>query len=104
MFERLTYFNFFFLNSIVFLQTYCGFYKQEVERHLVDVELMFYEMGYKKMPDGLLVLTGPLCMDQVGNVSRDALLAYVECQVIKSYVCLLNNCLCINLLYFTDYE
>lgn len=40
-------------------------------------------MGYKLLPNQTLVLDGPICPDQVTNVSRDALTAYVECQIMK---------------------
>lgn len=53
---------------------------------------MFIAMGYTKVGNDQLVLKGQLCMDQVANVSRDALLAYVECQVTVAYI-LLDNCI-----------
>lgn len=43
---------------------------------------MFEAMGYNLLPNHSLVLEGPICPDQVTNVSRDAMTAYVECQVI----------------------
>lgn len=36
------------------------------------------------LPNQTLVLEGPICPDQVTNVSRDAMAAYVECQVSES--------------------
>lgn len=41
---------------------------------------MFEAMGYTLLPNHILVLEGPICPDQVTNVSRDAMTAYVECQ------------------------
>lgn len=44
---------------------------------------MFEAMGYSLLPNHTLVLDGPICPDQVTNVSRDAMTAYVECQVVS---------------------
>lgn len=41
-------------------------------------------MGYTMLPNQTLVLEGAICPDQVTNVSRDAMAAYVECQVSKN--------------------
>lgn len=69
--------------SSVDTQTYSGFYQQEIHSHLCDADLMFKEMGYRHQPNGTLLLKGTPCLDQVANVSRDALIAYVECQIIS---------------------
>lgn len=42
---------------------------------------MFEAMGYIMMSDHTLSLDGSICPDRVTNVSRDAMTAYVECQV-----------------------
>lgn len=63
------------------LQTYCGFYKHQIEANLVGAEIMFEIMGYKHYSNGVLILEGPICPDTVTNVSKDCLIAYVECQV-----------------------
>lgn len=47
----------------------------------MNAEKMFEAMGYTLLPNHTLVLDGPICPDQVTNVSRDAMTAYVECQV-----------------------
>lgn len=60
---------------------YSGFYIHHIETNLVGGELMFEIMGYKHVGNGMLVLDGPICPDRVANISRDALVAYVECQV-----------------------
>lgn len=60
---------------------YSGYYQHEVKANLVDAERMFEAMGYTLLPNQTLVLDGPICPDQVTNVSRDAMTAYVECQV-----------------------
>lgn len=60
---------------------YSGFYQHEIANNLKDAELLFVEMGYKLLPNQTLLLVGPICPDQVSNVSRDAMTAYVECQV-----------------------
>jgi spermatogenesis-associated protein 2 len=62
---------------------YSGFYQHEIRNNLLDAERIFIAMGYKLMPNQTLVLDGPICPDQVTNVSRDALTAYVECQIMK---------------------
>lgn len=46
---------------------------------------MFEAMGYTLLPNHTLILEGPICPDQVTNVSRDAMTAYVECQVSKIF-------------------
>lgn len=60
---------------------YSGYYQYEVSANLVGAEKLFEAMGYTLLPDQTLVLDGPICPDQVTNVSRDAMTAYVECQV-----------------------
>lgn len=60
---------------------YSGYYQYEVAANLVGAEKLFEAMGYTLLPDQTLVLDGPICPDQVTNVSRDAMAAYVECQV-----------------------
>lgn len=60
---------------------YSGYYQHEVKANLIDAQKMFEAMGYTLLPNQTLVLDGPICPDQVTNVSRDAMTAYVECQV-----------------------
>lgn len=60
---------------------YSGFYVHNIDANLVGAEIMFEIMGYKHTEDCVMVLDGPVCPDRVTNVSRDALMAYVECQV-----------------------
>uniref|UniRef100_A0A182YNR6 Uncharacterized protein n=1 Tax=Anopheles stephensi TaxID=30069 RepID=A0A182YNR6_ANOST len=82
---------FFFVNSFIsdrFLplltfQMYSGFYQHEIAANLVNAEKLFQAMGYQLMPNKTLVLDGPICPDQVMNVARDAITAYVECQMMK---------------------
>ncbi|RZC36551.1 tamozhennic [Asbolus verrucosus] len=66
------------------VKTYCGFYKHQIEANLVGAEIMFEAMGYKHCSNGVLVLEGPICPDTVANVSKDCLIAYVECQILKA--------------------
>lgn len=47
----------------------------------MDAELMFEALGYTNIGNGLLVLDGPVCVDRAMDVSKDCLVAYVECQV-----------------------
>jgi spermatogenesis-associated protein 2 len=80
---------------------YSGYYQHEIKANLVDPEKLFEAMGYKLMPNQTLVLEGAICpgnwvkfiffslfyeffiiqTDQVTNVARDAMAAYVECEV-----------------------
>lgn len=63
------------------IKPYSGFYKHEIEANLVGAEIMFEVMGYKHIGDMVMYLEGPICPDRVANVSRDSLVAFVECQV-----------------------
>ncbi|CRL07141.1 CLUMA_CG020136, isoform A [Clunio marinus] len=65
------------------IKLYSGFYHHEIKSNLMDAEKLFIAMGYTLLPNQTLVLDGPICPDQVTNVSRDALTAYVECQIMK---------------------
>lgn len=63
---------------------YSGFYQHEIKNNLMDAENLFIAMGYRlDMDRQTLILDGPICPDQVTNVSRDALTAFVECQIMK---------------------
>lgn len=62
---------------------YSGFYQHEIKSNLIDADKLFEAMGYKQFSNQILMLDGPICPDQVTNVSRDAMAAYVECQVIN---------------------
>ncbi|XP_055917342.1 protein tamozhennic [Eupeodes corollae] len=65
------------------IKMYSGFYQHEIKSNLVDAEKLFEAMGYRQISNQILVLDGPICPDQVTNVSRDAMAAYVECQIMK---------------------
>lgn len=65
------------------LRIYSGYYKHEVEANLIGAELMFESMGYKHTGLGVLTLEGPIDPDKVSSVSRDAIVAFVECQILK---------------------
>lgn len=67
----------------VFVQMYSGFYHHEIKSNLLDAEKLFEAMGYRQVSEEILVLDGPICPDQVTNVSRDAMAAYVECQIME---------------------
>ncbi|XP_046396790.1 protein tamozhennic isoform X2 [Ischnura elegans] len=64
------------------MKLYSGFYKYEVETNLIGAEVMFELMGYRKVGAGAMSLEGPIDPDRVASVSRDALFAYVECQIL----------------------
>lgn len=66
------------------LKTYSGFYKHQVEANLIGAEKLFEAMGYRYYGEGLLVLEDPICPDRVTAVSRDCLIAFVECQILKA--------------------
>ncbi|XP_066249235.1 protein tamozhennic [Euwallacea similis] len=65
------------------IKTFSGFYKHQIEANLLGAEAIFEAMGYKNIGSGVLVLEGPICPDKVLNVSKDCLIAYVECQILK---------------------
>ncbi|XP_055302743.1 protein tamozhennic isoform X1 [Sitodiplosis mosellana] len=65
------------------IKLYSGYYQHEVKANLIDAEKMFEAMGYTLLPNHTLILEGPICPDQVTNVSRDAVIAYCECQIMK---------------------
>ncbi|XP_064544193.1 protein tamozhennic [Drosophila montana] len=65
------------------LKTYSGSFQHNVESNLIDAERLFLAMGYRRISEDTFVLEGPICPDQVTNVSRDAMAAYVECQIMK---------------------
>ncbi|KAG8039488.1 hypothetical protein G9C98_008131 [Cotesia typhae] len=67
------------------LRTYSGYYKHEIETNLIGAELMFELMGYKPTlhERGVMSLEGPIDPDRVSYVSRDAIVAFVECQIMK---------------------
>ncbi|XP_067004608.2 protein tamozhennic [Anabrus simplex] len=66
------------------MKMYCGFFKHEVDANLVGAELMLEAMGYKHIGNTTMVLDGPIDPDRVSNVSRDSLMAAVECQLLKA--------------------
>ncbi|XP_026461438.1 protein tamozhennic isoform X2 [Ctenocephalides felis] len=66
------------------IKLYCGFYKHEIEENLVGAEIIFEAMGYKRVDGSTLLLEGPICPDQVAHVSRDSLVAFVECEILKN--------------------
>ncbi|KAH8337953.1 hypothetical protein KR067_011633 [Drosophila pandora] len=65
------------------LKTYSGCYQHDIQSRLLDAEQLFLAMGYRRISEDTFVLEGPICPDQVTNVSRDAMAAYVECQIMK---------------------
>lgn len=77
---------FYYFNNVlnVIFQLYCGYFKHEVEANMVGVEILLHQLGYKSTGGGRLVLDGPVCPDMVAAISRDALIAHVECQVMVS--------------------
>lgn len=93
-------------------QLYSGFFKHEVEGSgLCGAVSMISAMGYKpdvgnEVAPNTYVLDGPVCPDQVAAVSRDSLIAYVECQVCYGSRCwrqFLKRLLLFHVL-FSDYD
>ncbi|XP_073813274.1 PUB and ZnF_RBZ domain-containing protein tamozhennic [Musca autumnalis] len=73
------------------LKMYSGFFQHEIHSNLIDAEKLFEAMGYRRLSDDTLILDGPICPDQVTNVSRDAMAAYVELQIMKNIYMALNG-------------
>lgn len=63
---------------------YSGHFHHKIKKNLVNAEDMFIAMGYKKTSNEVLVLDEPICADQVANVSRDCIIAYRECMIMKN--------------------
>ncbi|XP_053615134.1 uncharacterized protein tamo isoform X2 [Plodia interpunctella] len=65
------------------IRLYCGYYKHEVEANMVGAESLLHCMGYKSIGSGRMALDSPICPDMVAAVSRDALIAQCECQIMS---------------------
>ncbi|XP_055620871.1 protein tamozhennic isoform X3 [Toxorhynchites rutilus septentrionalis] len=65
------------------IKMYSGFYQHEIAANLIGAQVLFEQMGYRMLPNQTLVLDGPICPDRVTNVSKDAITANVECQIMK---------------------
>ncbi|KAJ2948634.1 hypothetical protein O0L34_g7889 [Tuta absoluta] len=65
------------------IRLYCGYYKHEIEANMVGAETLLHTMGYKSMGHGRLSLLAPVCPDMVAAVSRDAIIAHAECQIMS---------------------
>lgn len=65
------------------IRKYSGFYKHHLEANLKGVELFFEAIGYKSIGENTLLLDGPIEPDKVISISKDCLIAYVECQIMK---------------------
>ncbi|XP_049877190.1 uncharacterized protein LOC126374565 [Pectinophora gossypiella] len=66
------------------IRLYCGYYKHEIEANMVGAETLLHAMGYRAAGAGRLALQGPVCPDTAAAVSRDAIIAHVECQIMCS--------------------
>lgn len=51
----------------------------------MEAEIIFGALGYNYIGEGFLVLDGPICLDRVAAISKDCLIAYVECQVFINF-------------------
>ncbi|CAH0724324.1 unnamed protein product, partial [Brenthis ino] len=65
------------------IRLYSGFYKHEVESNMVGAETMLQAMGYRAVGAGRLALDGPVCPDMAAAISRDAIIAHCECQIMS---------------------
>ncbi|CAH2089388.1 unnamed protein product [Euphydryas editha] len=65
------------------IRLYSGFYKHEVEANMVGAESMLQAMGYRPVGAGRLALDGPVCPDMAAAISRDAIIAHCECQIMS---------------------
>ncbi|OWR42303.1 Tamo [Danaus plexippus plexippus] len=65
------------------IRLYSGFYKHEVESNLVCAESLLHILGYRPSGPGKLALDGPVCPDMAAAISRDAIIAYCECQIMS---------------------
>ncbi|CAK1550782.1 unnamed protein product [Leptosia nina] len=66
------------------IRLYSGFFKHEVEANLIGGESLLQAMGYRPIGAGRLALDGPICPDMAAAISRDALIAQCECQIMSS--------------------
>ncbi|XP_047997317.1 protein tamozhennic [Leguminivora glycinivorella] len=66
------------------IRLYSGFYKHEVEAHMVGAETLLQAMGYRPSGPGRLALEGPVCPDMAAAICRDAIIAQCECQIMAS--------------------
>lgn len=65
------------------IRLYCGYFKHEVEANMVGAEILLEAMGYKSVGSGRMVLEDPICPDMVAAVSRDAIIAQCESQIMS---------------------
>ncbi|CAG4986885.1 unnamed protein product [Colias eurytheme] len=65
------------------IRLYSGFYKHEVEANLTGAEVLLHALGYRAAGEGRLALDGPACPDMAAALSRDALIAQCECQIMS---------------------
>nr|XP_026493813.1 uncharacterized protein LOC113399024 [Vanessa tameamea] len=65
------------------IRLYSGFYKHEVEANLTGAESMLAALGYRAAGAGRVALGAPVCPDMAAAVSRDALIAHCECQIMS---------------------
>lgn len=65
------------------IKTFSGFYMHDIEENLAHADHLLDCMGYRRVDHSSLVLEQPIDIDAVINVSRDAIVAFVECQIMK---------------------
>ncbi|XP_046970161.1 uncharacterized protein LOC124537377 [Vanessa cardui] len=65
------------------IRLYSGFYKHEVEANLSGAESMLAALGYRAAGAGRVALGAPVCPDMAAAVSRDAIIAHCECQIMS---------------------
>jgi len=63
------------------VKMYSGFYKHNVECCLIGGDVLLQMMGYRPINSSIMILEGPVDPDRVANVSKDSIMALVECQI-----------------------
>ncbi|XP_075166004.1 protein tamozhennic-like [Haematobia irritans] len=75
-----------------FLKMHSGFFQHELRSNLSNVEKLFEVMGYRRLCDDILIFNGPICVENLVNVSRDAIIAFAELEIMKNISMVLEGC------------
>ncbi|CAH0392215.1 unnamed protein product [Bemisia tabaci] len=78
------------------VKLYSGYYKHEIESGLVGAEIMLEKMGYKhSSQDVSMVLDTVTNTARIVDISKDCLVAMVECQILRTvYEEVIKKCHC----------
>ncbi|KAK9497276.1 hypothetical protein O3M35_004624 [Rhynocoris fuscipes] len=69
------------------IKLYNGFYKHNVEKHLLGGDKMLELMGYQKIDESLMIFEDPVDPDRLAAISKDSIIASVECDIMLSVYC-----------------